>query len=352
MSLQIPITKTAASKISSIDFDNLHFGDVFADHMLVSDYKDGRWSLPQIVPYGNLTFAPSMRSLHYGQEIFEGMKAYKDAQGKAWLFRPEENARRLNVSAKRLAMPELPEEYFLEGLKALVRLDIGWIPSKENTSLYIRPFMFASEESIRASEAKEYKFIIFCCPVGAYYSNPVSVKIADYYSRASDGGIGFTKAAGNYAGQFYPTKLAEEEGFQQIIWTDSGKHEYLEEAGTMNLFFRINDTLITAPTGTRILDGVTRKSLIALAKDQGISVEERFLTVQELIAAHENQTLKEIFGSGTAAVVSFVKEFGYKGRRFPLADMGHGGYAALLKKQLTDIQYNRAEDKFGWRCAI
>ena len=270
------INEIRNSKINNIDFDNLNFGQTFTDHMLVCQYREGNWQIPEISPYKPLTLDPSASVLHYGQAIFEGMKAFKDSKGQIWLFRPEENFKRFNLSAKRLQIPEFPESYFFEGLNKLLNLDKEWIKPGQENSLYIRPFVFASQASVQASAANEYIFMIICAPVKSYYSGgEINVLIAEEYSRAANGGVGFAKAAGNYAAQFYPTSQALKKGFQQIIWTDADTHQYLEESGTMNIFFQIKDTLITAPTNDRILDGVTRKSIIDLAKRKGIKVEER-----------------------------------------------------------------------------
>src|SRR5690606_18340140 len=222
----IKITKTKATKIHDVDFDNLNFGKVFSDHMLVCDYKNGKWQSPEIVPYQPIVLDPSAKIFHYGQSVFEGMKAYKDSDGSIFLFRPLENFKRLNISSKRLAMPELPEDYFMEGLKTLLKLDSKWIPQKEGSSLYIRPFIFASGNGFHASPADEYRFIICCAPSGAYFSGQVKVLIEEKYSRSANGGVGFAKTGGNYAGQFYPTQLAIEKGYQQVIWTDDTNHEY------------------------------------------------------------------------------------------------------------------------------
>ncbi|MFD2565311.1 branched-chain amino acid aminotransferase [Aquimarina rubra] len=348
---EIEITKVNESKIGQVDFENLAFGKVFTDHMFVCDYVNGAWQTPKIVPYGPLTLDPSARVFHYGQAVFEGMKAYKDDSGDTFLFRPDENFRRINKSAERLAMPEFPEEYFFDGLNTLLKLDNEWIKSGFGNSLYIRPFVIATQASVSASEADEYRFMIICSPAQSYYSGDVSVLVAEKFSRSASGGFGYAKAAGNYAGQFYPTKLAKEQGYQQIIWTDSNTHEYVEEAGTMNVFFRVNDTLLTAPVSDRILDGITRKSLIALAERQGYAVEVRPIKVTEIVEAYKNGSLKEIFGAGTAAVVSPVKAFGYKGEHYEL-DKLDDSYASHFKKELMNIQYNKSEDPFGWRVKV
>lgn len=347
----IEIIKAKTTKIHEVDFDNLTFGKVFSDHMLECNFKDGKWQAPKVVPYQPITLDPSAKIFHYGQSVFEGMKAYKDANEDVWLFRPLENFKRLNISSKRLAIPELPESYFMDGLKALLEVDKDWIPKNEGSSLYIRPFVFASGNGFHASPADEYKFIIATAPSGAYFSGKVKVLIEETYSRSANGGVGFAKAGGNYAGQFYPTQLAVEKGYQQVIWTDDTNHEYIEEAGAMNIFVRINDTLITGPTSDRILDGITRKSIIDIAKAEGIAVEVRKITVKEVVEAAKNGNLKELFGAGTAAVISPISGFGYKGTDYDLPELTDT-YAAKLKKIITDIQTNKSEDPFGWRYKI
>tara|TARA_B110000977_G_scaffold72410_1_gene98075 strand:- start:961 stop:2010 length:1050 start_codon:yes stop_codon:yes gene_type:complete len=342
-------TAAQESKINTVDFDNLKFGEIFTDHMFVCDYADGKWKTPEILPYQPIQMDPSSSVFHYGQAVFEGMKAYKDNADGVWLFRPDQNFNRINKSSERLSMPAFPEKFFFEGLEKLLNLDKEWIKKGTGNSLYVRPFVFASQAGVQATASNAYKFMIICSPVSSYYSGgEVHVQVAEKFSRAASGGVGFAKAAGNYAAQFYPTSLALKEGFQQIIWTDASTHEYLEEAGTMNIFFRINDTLITTPTSDRILDGVTRKSILQLAEHLGIKTEVRPVTIHELISSKENGSLKEIFGAGTAVVVSPIKGFGYQNKRYILDDLANS-YASLLKEQIVDIQRNAIEDPFGWR---
>lgn len=349
--LTINVEKTKKSKINEVDFSNLPFGQVYTDHMMVCNFADGKWEQPKIIPYQNISLDPSAKIFHYGQSVFEGMKAYKDANDQVWLFRPLENQKRINISSKRLAIPEFPEAYFMEGLKTLLQVDRDWIPTTDGSSLYIRPFVFASGNGFHASPSDKYTFIIACSPSGAYFGGKVKVLIEQTYSRSANGGVGYAKAGGNYAGQFYPTQLAIEKGYQQVIWTDDTSHEYIEEAGAMNIFVRIGDTLITGPTSDRILDGITRKSIIEIAKDEGINVEVRKITVNELVTAAENGTLKEMFGAGTAAVISPISGFGYGDKDFDIPEIADK-FAPILKKRITDIQYNRAEDKFGWRYLV
>ena len=347
----ITVIKAPQSRIDQVDFDNLVFGTVFTDHMFECDYRDGRWQEPTIKPYGPLTISPAAKVFHYGQAVFEGMKAFKDDEGDIFLFRPEENFNRINKSSKRLAIPEFPREYFFGALEELLRLDADWVKPGQGNSLYIRPFVIASENGVSASAANAYKFMIILSPAQAYYTGDVSVVIAEKFSRAADGGVGYAKAAGNYGAQFYPTRLAQEKGFQQVIWTDANSHQYLEEAGTMNVFFRVGDKLLTAPTNDRILDGVTRKSLIDLARDAGIDVEVRRVKVDEIVQAAKQGELKEIFGAGTAAVVSPVKAFAYQGVTYQIPPCGDS-YASKFKKALNDIQYNRAADPYNWRYPV
>lgn len=345
---EIDLVKARTSKINTVDFDNLTFGRVFTDHMFVCDFKDGKWQKPQIMPYQAMNFEPSARVFHYGQAVFEGMKAYKDDNGKVFLFRPDQNFERINKSSARMAIPEFPKDYFFNGLETLLNLEKNWIKPGLDSSLYLRPFVIATEPAISASPANEYRFMIICSPAKAYYNEPVRVLFAEKYSRSADGGVGFAKAAGNYGAQFYPTNLAQKEGFQQIIWTDASTHDYLEEAGTMNIFFRIEDKLITAPNNDRILDGVTRKSIIQLAEDLDIECEVKRVNVKEIKDAARNGSLKEIFGAGTAAVISPVSAFGHNGEVFELQEMEQS-YAKLFKSTLLNIQHNLAEDKHGWK---
>ena len=345
------IEKIKESRINTVDFKNLDFGGVFTDHMYSCDFVDGEWINSEITPYKPITVSPASRVFHYGQACFEGMKAFKDNDDKTWLFRPVDNYERITKSSKRLAMPEFPKDLFFNALHNLLKIDADRIKPGFGNSLYIRPFMFASEGTINATEAKEYKFMIICAPASSYYSGEVRVKIEKSFSRAAKGGVGYAKAAGNYAAQFYPTILAKNEGYQQIIWTDSSTHEYIEEAGTMNLFFRIGDKLITAPTSDSILDGITRKSLIQIARDEYIDVEIRPLLVSELIDAANNGSLIEIFGSGTAVVVLPILGFGYENNKYELP-IKENSWANLLKNKLNNIQYNLSNDPYGWTIEV
>ncbi|MBL4887298.1 MAG: branched-chain amino acid aminotransferase [Flavobacteriaceae bacterium] len=348
---KIIIETVKSSRINEIDFNNLSFGDVFTDHMFECNYENGQWQSPKIKPYGPLLFPPSAKVFHYGQAIFEGMKAFKDDNGGVWLFRPEDNFNRINKSAIRMAIPEFPKDYFFDGLITLLKLDKAWIKSGLGNSLYIRPFIIATEPGISASPSNTYKFMFLLSPAQAYYTGKVKVKFAEQYSRAASGGVGYVKAAGNYGAQFHPTNQAKAEGFDQIIWTDASTHNFLEEAGTMNIFFRIDNKLITAPKSDRILDGITRKSIITIAEDQNITVEIRKVSVAEIVEASNNGSLKEIFGTGTAAIVTPISSFGYQENIYTLPEL-ENTYAASFKKQLMQIQYNLCEDKYGWRYEV
>ena len=348
---EIDIVRASTSKINEVDFENLSFGNTFTDHMLVCDYKNGQWGKPIIKPYEPFLIDPSAKVFHYGQAIFEGMKAYKDENDDVWLFRPDENLHRFNKSAVRMAMPEIPEEIFIGGLKSIVDLERDWVKKGFGNTLYLRPFMIAVGSGVIAQPSTQYRFMIILSPARSYYSGEVKVIIAEHYSRAANGGIGAAKAAGNYSAQFYPQKLAQEKGFQQIIWTDDATHTKLEEAGTMNVFFRINDTIYTAPVSERILDGVTRKSLIDIARRDGIKVEERSVLVDEIIAGAKDGSLKEIFGAGTAAVVSPIVGFQYQEHYYELPII-ESSMALQLKDKMTKIQYKLAEDTFNWTVKV
>ena len=347
---RITIEKVTQSKLDKSSLINRKFGETFTDHMFICTYKHGAWQDAKITAYKPLQLEPSARVFHYGQAVFEGMKAYKDTEGDVFLFRPDENQYRINKSAERMAMPAFPKDLFFEGLETLLRLEKDWVPSANGNSLYIRPFMIATGKGIFAAPSEEYTFMIICSPSGKYYGKDVKVVIAEDYSRAANGGVGAAKAAGNYGAQFYPTQIAIDLGYDQIIWTDS-TNTYLEEAGTMNIFVRINDVLITAPTSDRILDGVTRKSIIAIAKHENIPVEERAISINEIKEAALNGSLKDMFGTGTAAVIVPISHFSHMGKDYKINRV-ENRYSDFFKKRLTDIQYNRSEDVFGWRYKI
>ncbi|OYU84742.1 MAG: branched chain amino acid aminotransferase [Flavobacterium sp. BFFFF2] len=347
----INISRVSTSKFEAVDFDNLTFGAVFTDHMLVCDFYDNQWHAPIIKPYEPFLIDPSAKVFHYGQAIFEGMKAYRTDDDEIWLFRPDQNFNRFNKSAVRMAMPEVPEDVFMGGLRKLIELDAHWARKGEGNSLYIRPFMIAVGPGVIANPSTQYRFMIILSPAKSYYSGEVKVLIAEHYSRAANGGIGAAKAAGNYSAQFYPTQLAQKQGFQQVIWTDDATHTKLEEAGTMNVFFRMADVLYTAPVSERILDGVTRKSLIELAHSKGMKVVEQPVLVSQLVEAAENGTLQEIFGAGTAAVVNPIVGFSYQDTYHEIQKPA-SSWALELKQALMDIQYKHAPDTHDWTIKV
>ncbi len=348
MTYEITVQASKNSKINQVDFHNIPFGKIFTDHMLLCEYADGDWKSAEILPFQNISVSPAMSALHYGQEIFEGMKAYKNPEGKAGIFRPEMNHRRMNRSAHRMCMPEIPEELFINGLNELIRMDSAWIPTTEGASLYIRPFMVATDEFVGIRPSETYKFIIFCSPVGAYYTEPIKVKIEEHYTRAARGGVGSAKNAGNYGASLYPAALAAKEGFKQILWTDDVEHRWIEESGTMNVFFVIGDKIITPSLDGNILDGVTRDSVITLFSDKGATVEERPISIEEVLTAHQNGELKEAFGAGTAATIAQITDIGYQGSLLSLHPIAARKYSTWVLEQLEGIKRGTLEDKFSW----
>jgi len=347
-SLGIRINPTPSSRVAELDESNIQFGKLYADHMLLAHYEDGQWGEPEIVEFAPLTLSPATTFMHYGQAIFEGVKAYKDPQGNPIIFRPQDNWRRMNRSAERMAMPAVPEEIFMEGLRELISLDRDWIPTGEGTSLYIRPFMIATDEFIGVKPAEKFTFIIITSPAGPYYAKPVSIYVQDQYVRAFPGGIGFTKAAGNYGGAMYPTMKIREMGYDQILWTDGFEHKYVQEIGTMNVFFLVGDKVITPNLDGSILEGVTRDSVITLLQDRGMTVEERPISLDELKAAHAAGTLREAFGTGTAASIAPISELTIHDEHMKLPAVDSWEVAGWLKKEMSDIRYGRKEDTRGW----
>ena len=345
------IRKSNNTKIKDVDFNSIKFGEIFTDHMFECNFVNGDWETPEIRPYKSIEMDPSSHVFHYGQAIFEGMKGYKDKQDQLWLFRPEDNYERLKKSSIRMKIPVLPKEYFFKGLYKLINLEKNWISSNPGSSLYIRPFVFSTSKMLAASPSFDYKFLIICSPGAAYYSKPLSVYVEDKYSRAAPGGAGYAKAAGNYGAAFYPTSLAIEKGFDQVVWTDSESHQKIEEVGTMSIAFRLGDKLVTPKTSDTILDGVSRSSVIQIAKDLGINVEERDVTVKELISEFKSGNLKEVFGCGTAAVIAPISSFGYKEDKFELEKVKNS-YADKIKLSIVNIQQNLADDPHGWRHKI
>lgn len=346
--MEIEIEKIEHSRLPLTDVNNCPFGKVFSDHMLEMDFIDGKWSKAVIKPYQDLIMTPASMVFHYGQAIFEGMKAYRFENGEVGLFRPMDNIKRMNVSAVRMSMPELPEDLFFEGLKTLIDLDRGWIPTNSDSSLYIRPVMFAIDDFIGVKASKNYKFLIFTSPANAYYTEPVKVKIETHFSRSCNGGTGYAKAAGNYAGSLYPANLANKDGYDQLIWTDAETHTQIEEAGTMNVMFVINGELLTPPSSDTILDSITRKSVVTLAEQLGIPVKERMITVVEVMEAIHNGTLEEAFGAGTAATIAPISMIGYEGVNYELSDPSTWKISPKLLRELNNIRIGEAEDKNNW----
>ena len=342
------ITKIERSKLNDINLENIPFGKYMTDYMLEVDFEDGKWQTPEIKPYQPLLMQPSLAAIHYGQSIFEGVKAYKNSEGEAYIFRPQDNFRRFNKSAERMQMPTVPEEIFMEGMRQLVKLDSNWIPAKQDHALYIRPFMFSTDETIGVKPSDKYKFMIILSPTGPYYSTPMRIYVEEKYVRAVPGGIGFAKAAGNYGGAMYPTAQAKLKGYDQVLWTDAIEHKYVQECGTMNVIFVIGNTAITPDlsSGT-ILDGVTRDSVIVLLKEMGLNVEERALNIDEVIDAHKAGKLKEVFGTGTAATISLIKELRYKDYVMEF-DIDAWTIAPTVKKMLNDIRYGKTVDTHDW----
>lgn len=351
-SLDIKITKTSASRLKGTDFNDLPFGRIFSDHMFVADYADEKWQNFQIMPYGDLSLSPAIASLHYGQTFFEGLKAYKHPDGKVVVFRPDKNAERFNLSAQRMCMPELPAEIFLQSIASLVNLDKDWIPTSPGTSLYIRPYMFATDPYLGVQPSKTYKYIILTCPVGAYFSKPLKVKVETKYSRASEGGFGFAKTGGNYGGSLYPAQEALREGFDQIIWTDGRDHAYIEELGAANVMFMIDGTLITPSTRDTILKGVTRDTVLTLARKWSIPIEERRVSVAEVIEGLKNGKLTEAFGAGTAATIAPIASIGYEGSVYTLPDQSKAEFSNKVLKTLNDMRYGLSPDEFDWNYVI
>lgn len=351
--IKYPVTETEHSKLNSLDFNNLKFGEDFSDHMLVAQYENGSWTKTEITPFQEIKFSPAAAVFHYGQAIFEGLKAHKTKEGEILLFRPEENLKRMNVSAIRMSMVEVPEEIFIDGLLQLVELDKNWIPEGEGMSLYIRPFLIADEGFLGVKPSSTYKFIIITSPASGYYTGAVSVKIETKFSRAAAGGIGSAKAAANYAASLFPATEAKKLGYDQLIWTDSKEHKYLEESGTMNLMMIIDGTLITPSLDSNtILPGITRKSILYLAKKWGYKVEERAIEIAELISAINDNKLEEIFGVGTAATLVPIKNIGYDGEDYPLGDFTEWDFANKAKKYLEEVKRGIVTDEFNWTVKI
>ncbi|MGE0568008.1 MAG: branched-chain amino acid aminotransferase [Bacteroidia bacterium] len=350
--VDININKIAKSRVFEFDVNNVPFGRCFSDHMLVAEYANGKWEKVYITPYEDVPMSYALSALHYGQAIFEGMKAYKNEKGEVKVFRAKDNYARLNKSAIRMAMPEVPEEIFIGGLIELLKLDRAWVPDSEMGSLYIRPFMISTDEAIGVKPSDTYKFIIITCPAGKYYTEPIKVLVEKNFIRAVKGGVGFVKAAGNYGRSLYPAKLAQQKGYHQVIWTDSETHSFVEESGTMNVMFVIGDTLVTPPLGDTILAGITRDSVLTLARDWGMKVEERRVNINELIEAHAKGELKEAFGCGTAATIAQIIGIGYDDKHMELPPVEGRQFSPKFDQELRNIRKGRSEDIHQWMTDI
>jgi branched-chain amino acid aminotransferase len=346
------IRKTTHSRISQVDFNHLEFGKHVSDHMLIADYYDEEWQEPQIIPFTNLSVSPTTLALHYGQSVFEGMKAFKMEDGRISIFRVDKHHERFERSLERMCMATVPKEIFVEGLQHLVNLDRQWVPSVNGGSLYIRPFVYASEARFGVKPSDEYKLIIFTGPVGPVFKRPIKVKVETEYVRAFKGGTGFAKCAGNYGGAFYPTQLAKKAGYDQVLWTDGKENKYIEESGMMNVMFVIDNTLVTPPLSDTILDGVTRDSLLILARDMSIPVEERPVTIDELHQAFRNNSITEAFGAGTAAVVAPIQTIHLYGIDHILPDYSEKNIMYQLEHKLEAIRTGLIPDVYGWNSII
>ena len=346
--IQSSIQLTKNSRLPQVNWENLPFGRLFSDHMFCMDFNDGSWSDPKIIPYGDIKLSPASSALHYGQSCFEGMKAHRNIKGEIVLFRPYENAKRFNSSNTRMCIPEINENIFVKSILELIAIDKKWVPENLEHSLYIRPFIFATDPYIGIKPSDSYRFMIFTCPVGSYYTDPVPVKVETHYSRAVQGGTGFAKASGNYAAALYPAMLAAKEGYRQLIWTDANEHKYIEEAGTMNVMFVINDILITPFTGDTILNGITRKSVVEIANDWGIEVQERKIEVNEIFEALKNGTLTEAFGAGTAATIAPISSIAINGDNYKIPESKDHHFHSKVLKYLSEYKMGKHPDKFNW----
>lgn len=346
--VRIDVQRVLRSRLPQVDFDNIPFGKVYTDHMFMADFRDGEWRHPRILPYGHISISPASPALHYGQSIFEGMKAYPGPGGEALVFRPLENLKRLNRSAERMCLPLLPEELFMESLSQLIDLDRGWIPDQEGSSLYIRPFLFSADEYIGIRPSLDFTYMVILSPVGPYYSTPVKVKIEEHYTRAVAGGTGYAKAGGNYGGAIYPAKLAQDKGYHQLLWTDGREHRYIEESGTMNVMFVIDNKLVTPALNDSILAGITRDSVLQLVRSFGVAVEERKVSVEELVEALSQKRVTEAFGVGTAATIAHIELIGYRETDFYLPPVPERTLANRIYREMEAIKRGQQQDRFGW----
>ena len=345
------ITKTDRSRIDTVDFDNLGFGQFFSDHMLMASFREGSWQPSNIVPYGNIEISPSMCSLHYGQAIFEGLKAFRTKSGSINLFRPDAYHARMNRSCARLCIPPMDYDFFISGLKELLLLDQAWVPKNKGCSLYIRPFIFATDNFLGVHAAKTYLFMIITSPVGAYYKeglNPVSLITSGEYARAVKGGIGGAKTPGNYAASLLPAEKAQEQGYTQVLWLDALEKKYVEEVGTMNICFLIDNVLVTPPLEGSILAGVTRDSVLRLARAWGVPVKEEQIAITKVFEDAKTGRLQEVFGTGTAAVISPVGRISHEGETIEVNGGRIGPFSQRLYDEITAMQYGEKPDQFNW----
>ena len=349
---EIPVKRSYRSRIMEVDFKHLEFGKYVSDHMLVCDYKNGEWQQPAIVPYANLSLSPAALGLHYGQTVFEGMKAFRMQDGRINIFRLNRHYERFVRSLDRMCMAAPPEELFREGLLQLVSLDKGWVPKQTGSSLYIRPFVFATEARFGVKVSDEYRFLIITGPVPELYTQPIKVKVETRYVRAAKGGTGFAKCGGNYGGAYYPTQQARKEGYDQVLWTDAMENRFIEESGMMNVMFVIGGELVTPPISDSILDGITRDSLLTIAKQMGYTISERRILVDELKSGFANGSLTEAFGAGTAAVVAPIGTIGIEGENHNLPVYSPESLLYRIKARLQDIRLGLAEDSYGWNTVI
>jgi branched-chain amino acid aminotransferase len=352
LTTEIRIRKISHSRIQEVDFNHLEFGKHISDHMLISDYYDDVWHEPEIVPFANLSLSPATLAFHYGQTVFEGMKAFHMQNGRVNVFRIEKHYDRFVRSLERMCMAVPPKEIFTLGLAKLVELDKQWIPHREDCALYLRPFVIATEKCLGVKVSDQYRFIVFTSPVPTVYAKPIKLKVETEYIRAARGGTGFTKCGGNYGGAFYPTHLARQQGYDQVLWTDAAENKFVEESGMMNIMFVIGDTLITPPLSDTILDGVTRDSLLTLADDLGIKTEERPINIDELENSFRNNTISEAFGVGTAAVVAPVTTININDKDFHLPEYSHENLSGTLKQKLERIRTGREEDVHNWNYIV
>lgn len=350
MKPNISITKTENSKVDTLDFNNIPLGTTFTDHMFICDYDKGEWLNPRIVPMGLIPTHPAAMAFHYGQAIFEGMKAYKDTDGTPMLFRPEQNAARLNKSADRMGMPNVPEDLFVEGLRELVGLEHNWIPPTQGSALYLRPFMYADEPFIGMRAATHYKFIIMASPAGPFFSKRIKLWAEKHFIRAAEGGTGEAKAAGNYAAAIRPTELAKAKGYDQVLWLDAAEHKYIQEVGTMNIFFKINGEFITPELDGSVLHGITRASVIDMLRAMNFKVTERKITIDEIKDASENGALEEAFGTGTAVGIAYIQEIGLGDETIHVSDESPIGLE--VNDTLNAIKTGKLDDQFGWMVKI